>query len=296
MLVMKKILVPTDFSDCSAQAILYANDFAKALGNAEIHLIHCAVLGKLSTTSDSAGQKLYSEVVESLEESDAIFNEFLTQFEFDVPVRYVTFEGSVEKGVRTYARLNNIDQIIIGTHGASGLKEWAIGSNAQKLLRRSNCPVIAVKKYDKPLKLERILFVSNFKNEVLPLYEYAIDIAKSFNAEMHLINIDTPANGLKLPLGEIEQMREFAKHYDGESKIHSGTAWSVERGVKKAIDQYDIDMVVMAHHGQSGFKYHFVSSVTEGVVNHLDIPVLTSRVGVDPTILEEERFVSFREL
>lgn len=293
---MFKILVPTDFSECSKEAILYANDFANLIGNAELHILHCAVIGKLSTTRDANDQTLYSEVIESLDEGMKSFDRFMEQFSFDVPVQHRITEGRPAYGILRYASQNNIDQIIMGTHGASGLREWAIGSNTQNILRQSPCPVLAIKHYNTPLRLKHILFVSDFEEETLPLFKHTADLATRTDAELHLLNVETPDKFFQIPIREIESMKSMAKMFDGTTTIHTNTAWNVENGIKKAIETLDIDLVVMANHGLSGFRYLFYNSITEGVVNHLDIPVLTARIRKEKEDVTQKRYASFREI
>jgi len=231
-----------------------------------------------------------------LEEGMITVDRFLKQISFDVPVQHRITEGRPAQGILKYASQNNIDQIIMGTHGASGLREWAIGSNTQKILRQSPCPVLAVKHYDTPLKLKHILFVSDFEDEALPLFKHTADLAGRTEAELHLLNVETPDKFFQIPIREIESMKSMAKMFDGTSTLHTNTAWNVENGIRKAIGTLDIDLVVMANHGLSGFRYLFYNSITEGVVNHLDIPVLTARIRKEKEEQTQKRFASFREM
>jgi len=92
------------------------------------------------------------------------------------------------------------------------------------------------------------------------------------------LNVDTPGYFLEISSIIKSDMKDFAKLSPGNTHIHRISAWNVERGIEKFINEVSADLVVIPNHGRKGFKYLFVNSIAEGVVNHLKVPVLTTRV------------------
>jgi nucleotide-binding universal stress UspA family protein len=142
MIKLERILVPTDFSDCSKQAIKYACELAKRFGS-ELDLLH--VVQPL-TTNVSYGAPIPDALLHpeqpAEKELEAIAEPALEHV------------SQVERCVRTgppfleivrYARERDIDLIVMGTHGRTGLVHALIGSVAEKVVRKASCPVLTVR-------------------------------------------------------------------------------------------------------------------------------------------------------
>ena len=141
---MKKILVPTDFSEQAENALRVAAELAKKY-NAEIYLLHLLELplhqvDALGAHSDlpeamffmKLAHKRFEEIMEKDYLKDITVHE-TTEF-------HKAFEGIIE----TCHKLN-VDLIVMGSHGISGLKEMFIGSNTEKVVRTSDIPVLVIK-------------------------------------------------------------------------------------------------------------------------------------------------------
>jgi len=140
---IKKILVPTDFSEISAQAFVYAEDIARKFG-AEIHLVH--VLEKdppipLIRTFDMTTES----VVKKLEEDTrSLLNQFRNKFSNDIQVKEVLLKGNDFEEIVEYSNNNDIDLIVIATHGRTGLLHTLLGSVAEKVIRYAKKPVLVI--------------------------------------------------------------------------------------------------------------------------------------------------------
>lgn len=140
---IKRILVPTDFSEISAQAFPYAEDIARQF-DAEIHLVHVLeknppilLIRSFDMTTESAIQKI---------EDDArnLLNEWKSRFSNDIKVNAVLLRGNDFEEIVDYANNNQIDLIVIATHGRTGLLHTLIGSVAEKVIRYSKIPVLVI--------------------------------------------------------------------------------------------------------------------------------------------------------
>lgn len=140
---IKRILVPTDFSEISAQAFPYAEDIARQF-DAEIHLVHVLeknppilLIRSFDMTTESAIQKI---------EDDArnLLNEWKSKFSNDIKVNAVILRGNDFEEIVYYANNNQIDLIVIATHGRTGLLHTLIGSVAEKVIRYSKIPVLVI--------------------------------------------------------------------------------------------------------------------------------------------------------
>lgn len=140
---IKKILVPTDFSQISTEAFPYAEDLANQYG-AEIHLVYVIeknppilIIRSIDQTSADAAQKI---------EDDAknLLNEFKAKFSNNVSVKPVLLYGNDFEEITNYAEKNNFDLIVIATHGRTGVLHTLLGSVAEKVIRYAKCPVLVI--------------------------------------------------------------------------------------------------------------------------------------------------------
>lgn len=146
MINIKKILVPTDFSETSKYAIQYAIEFAKSFG-AEIEIVH-VIFDESQIVAFYLPQVTFQNLDKELEESaEKQMKDFIESFP---ELSSVTYSIKMLKGTAFVEIINeakeyNADLIIIGTHGRTGLEHVLFGSTAEKVVRKAPCPVFTVK-------------------------------------------------------------------------------------------------------------------------------------------------------
>ena len=155
MIQVKRILVPTDFSDPSEQAARYAVELAKRLQAEEVHCIHVSdIPADLLATSAYYMTGPSEQFVEQVRQEGRKSLEAFAQKNFkDVPVKTAFLEGRPFVEIIRYARENQIDLIVISTHGRGGIKHALFGSVAEKVVRKAPCPVLVVKRDERDFVL-----------------------------------------------------------------------------------------------------------------------------------------------
>lgn len=145
MISIRRILFPTDFSDASKEAELCAMALADRFG-AELHLLH--VVSQVMPYSDVSSTWITpdNETQAQLEAAEQRLSERVLdpQWAADHRVIRSTVVGFAVDQILAYAAKNEIDLIVVGTHGYSWLAHAVIGSVAEKLVRLANCPVLTV--------------------------------------------------------------------------------------------------------------------------------------------------------
>jgi nucleotide-binding universal stress UspA family protein len=143
---IKTILVPTDFSEASETAFQYAKTVAEAFG-ASLHLVH--VMEDLLAHAWTAEVYVASmpQLREEIEkEAQARLGSMLSveeRLRFKAVTALVAGNPFVE--IIRYAKTHNIDLIVIGTHGRGPIAHMLLGSVAEKVVRKSPCPVLTVR-------------------------------------------------------------------------------------------------------------------------------------------------------
>lgn len=146
MIELKRILVPTDFSAYSEQAMTYACAFAEQF-KSELHVLH--VLQDLVSVVPEPGVA-FPPPGDYMGELKASAERALQQMppaewsEKHTVVRD-TRQGPPFLEIVRYAKENDIDLIVIGTHGRGGLAHVLLGSVAEKVVRKAPCPVLTVR-------------------------------------------------------------------------------------------------------------------------------------------------------
>jgi nucleotide-binding universal stress UspA family protein len=139
----EKILAPVDYSECSERALAVAFDFAKAFG-ATIHLVHVFPSAMYVTTPLAVpSPALYEQLRET---NQKYFDEYKAKVssERGVEVSGTLLEGVPDVQIVKLAEDMGADLIVMGTHGRTGLKHVLLGSVAERVLRTSPMPVLAV--------------------------------------------------------------------------------------------------------------------------------------------------------
>jgi nucleotide-binding universal stress UspA family protein len=147
MIQLKKILFPTDFSDLSRHALKYALSFAKAY-EAELHVMHVVdeayqywmAMGPSSLPVGPLPDELLDL---SKRELTRFVEEHLSEAGVSVVSEAIVGRPFVE--IISYAKDRNVDLIVLGTHGRSGLRHVLLGSVAERVVRKAPCPVLTIR-------------------------------------------------------------------------------------------------------------------------------------------------------
>ncbi|QDT34063.1 universal stress protein [Thalassoglobus polymorphus] len=146
MIQLKRILVPTDFSDFSKRSIRYGCEFAKRF-SAELHILNVVEDIYPIVPEPGIPTPITSEYLIGLKESSERLIETLPDSDQaeGLSITRSVVSGTPFLEIIRYARENKIDMIVIGTHGRSGLIHALMGSVAEKVVRKADCPVLTVR-------------------------------------------------------------------------------------------------------------------------------------------------------
>ncbi len=146
MIHIQKILCPIDFSAPSRNALRYANEFAKAM-NAKITVMHVIPPQPIAADVNVPYVPLEIELEKNAKEDlERIVKEEVQE---GVVVEQVMAFGLPSDCVIAQAQKENVDLIILGTHGRTGISRLLMGSTAENVIRHAGCPVLVVKALEK---------------------------------------------------------------------------------------------------------------------------------------------------
>lgn len=274
---MKKILIPTDFSTNAEHALKVAAQIAKN-NNGEIILLHMLELPNQGSDAMVSGKS----IPEIMFFKNAAINklEDLMEADYlkDIPVsEIIQFEMAFD-GILKISQKNEVDLIVMGSHGASGFKEMFIGSNAEKVVRNSEIPVLIIKEENDDFQVNDFVFASDFSEEIKKPFEKVLAIADKFGAKLHLVTINTPSNFKPTAVSE-KIMKDFLAHFDANHVVtHIYNDTDIERGVLNFANSIQADLIGMSTHGRKGLSHFLNGSISEDLVNHSVKPVITFKI------------------
>jgi nucleotide-binding universal stress UspA family protein len=144
----KKILFPVDLSEASPTIVPYVREMA-AKFDAEVHLLFVARILQHFTSiyvPHPSVNKFEAEIVKGAEKK---LQEFTEEYFEDVPCKTRVVLGDAAEETLRYVRSEGIDLIVMGTHGRKGLEHIIFGSVAERVVKKSQIPVLTVNPYGK---------------------------------------------------------------------------------------------------------------------------------------------------
>nr|WP_103864523.1 universal stress protein [Aquimarina sp. I32.4] len=276
---MKNILVPTDFSRQAESALKVAAQIAKR-NDSKIFLLHILELPIHLTDLMSSGAPAPApEAIFFMKQAHKKFEEVLKQdYLQDIEViETVSFED-VMHGIINSSTKNNIDIIIMGSHGSTGFEELFIGSNAEKIVRTSKKPVLVIKEDCDIFEINDFVYATNFDDEDKSCLLAAHEFSKSINAKLHLVWINT-ANGFKTTHETEEKMNKMTSSLSLQNHtLNIYNDITVEKGILNFANSINAGMIGISTHGRKGISHFINGSLGEDVVNHAKRPVLTFKI------------------
>ncbi len=272
---LMNILLPTDFSNRSIISIYYAAKIARKM-NAEIILLYVAPMdtGAGATSSLKAGQLLDLSSKNALEDLQIMAHKLKQDVGSDLKVRCEVVQGfSLEQAVGKFSAENQIDFIVMGTKGASGLKKILLGSNTTAVIASSNIPVIAVPEFAYFDNIHQILYASDLQDveqEVKALQPFA----QLFHASIHLLHIVAPGSE---EASRVETLKEsLSKQYGHlditiQVSVHDNVPDAIEATLKES----GARMLAMFTHKPTFFEKLFGKSMTREMAFHDNVSLLS---------------------
>ena len=290
----KNILLATDFSDASEKALNYAMAIARLHGS-KIYLVHVLPPDSTSVIPPPPSDWVRHEAEREMETLAS--RSELKQIAHETLLR----TGSVWKVLSALIHQQNIELVVLGTHGRGGLKKLVLGSVAEEVVRRVGCPVITVGRHiDTRLstagELHRILFATDFHPASAKALEYALLLANQFQAKLILLHVMPPAAlpGPGLIFYHEEAINEW------QTRVTASTTQKLEKllpvrvklwlepeyvvgfdfvaeGILKVADERRADLIVMGANRPLSAKVsaHALKAASYEVICHSKCAVLT---------------------
>jgi nucleotide-binding universal stress UspA family protein len=275
---MKSILVPTDFSSYAQHALNFASQLAKArsMQIKVLHVVEQASAPYMTAVSTGLSDQLGNVfVLRRLEKAKSHLETLMAQLNKEgITSSYQIKIGNPYQNISAQIKHESCDLIVMGTHGTTGMEEMILGSNSEKVVRKASCPVITIKE---ATSLEDINDMVVAVDPLEPAFKHTQlrELQDLFSARLHLVSVSTPGNFIKERDG-LSKLSEFARSgnlHDYRISMYSDV--TEEEGIRHYAEDQGADIIAMATHGRSGLGHLLAGSISEQMVNHAIIPVVT---------------------
>ncbi|MDX1413026.1 MAG: universal stress protein [Candidatus Promineifilaceae bacterium] len=279
--MFENILVPLDGSSLAERALPPAATIATATQGS---LTLLRVVPQFALLA--ADPTLYEEMNRMGEdESLSYLRSVIEEMDLTVPIRFIGETGNPADVIIRVAEAENIDLILMSSHGRSGVNRWVYGSVAERVLRRSPCTtaILNARAGRHLPENPKILIPLDGSDLAEKALSPAKTLAKAINGELHLLQVTPSAHQMLetrtmkpvfdgIEEKEVENALEYLQEVaaaSSEHKVHV-TAQIEKANVAENIIEYaaqhDIDIIVMSSHGRTGLSRWVYGSVAEKVL------------------------------
>ncbi|TRO66623.1 universal stress protein [Christiangramia sabulilitoris] len=274
---MKKILLPTDFSEVADYSLRYAANLAKKY-NAEIVALYMIDREDAFLTRQEAMQLF--ENIDYRKRIEQSFKDFLNKdYLSGIKVHTVIKRHVDFTRISELLEELEIDLIVMGTHGAHGLGGMFFGSNAEKVVRTSKVPTLIVKMNRSSFKLDKVVLACDLDLEMTDAFEKASRFLKDNNLDFDIFYVNTPEDFMSTALMEKGIEKFSASLNDTEENISEKIImyddYNIEAGIYNYAKKVDADLIVILTHGRKGLSKVIFNSYGEKMANQSATPVLT---------------------
>lgn len=271
---MKKILIPTDFSECANAAVDMAFYLAGKAG-AELHFLHLLMTPVDWVKLPKEREALYPETIEAIGKASAALQGLSNRAQHAglTSQQFLVFDkgaGELSRHLDNY----NHDFLVMGSHGTSGVRDL-IGSNTQRVIRHAIKPVLVVKHPVNRAGISNIVFASTFDENIQASFNEVLKVAKLMDAHIYLLYVNTPYDFKETEEMEKRMMEIMSLSEIGTCSINIYDSLDEESGILRFASQVNAGLIAMSTYGKKGFRRIMSPSIVESLVNHSELPVLS---------------------
>lgn len=272
---MKRILFPTDFSEVSNNAFVYALKLADAM-NAELITLHAYELpqlhmGGLPNTLKEVYDTIELENFENFKDQIPILRNIAEKHNLShVKISNILKHGDLIWTIKNVVKEENIDYVVMGTKGATGLKETFLGSNTGSVMTELEAYVIGVPQHSEYTGIQNIVFTTRFREKDLKALKKVLELAKLFDAKVHCLYVKTKKTDINPVV--IEDWKFLFKNE--KLAFHIFEEENVQQTILNFVDSYNVDMLAMLNYKRGFFEELFKQSLTQKLSYHVQVPLL----------------------
>lgn len=272
---MKKILFPTDFSECATNAFVHALEFAKVV-NAELILLHTF---EIPVYDSQFFPENYAAIYSSIELAKfEMFKDEIPKLRTiamernleDIVIKHRLMDGDLIYNLKNAVEEDHIDFVIMGSSGVTDWTKFFLGSNTNSVISEIKVPVLCIPADTKYKKIKTIGFTTRYREKDKVELRKVLDIAKKTNAKIKSLYVKTSSSDVSE-----ETIKQWENEFANENvEFLVLPSDEVKETILDFILYKDIDILTTITHKRSFFESLFESSFTKKIAKEVSVPVL----------------------
>ncbi len=273
-----KILVPVDLSEQSLIALKQSYNLAK-LTKSEILLIYVIDEDFLKSLENIFAEDYYEDPVRDQIQTrlDKLAND--VQQETGVTVNTTIRKGKIYEEIVHVAKETEAKFIIMGTHGKVGLKKKFLGSNASRVIKEAECPVITIKGKEHHFGCKKIVLPLDLSRETKEKVDKAIVLAGFFGSAIYIVSVIESDD--EFLMNKLTRQMNQVKEIIESNNITVFTEFVKSSDISEEIINYaekiDADLIIIMTQQEIYWTEMFIGFAAQEIINNSNIPVLTIR-------------------
>lgn len=280
-LEVKRILIPTDFSETANLALQHAAHLA-SLTDAEIILLHVVSTFAFrvnlpeADVDESQNARLSGAIQEKLQ---SIAKALSAKHGIQVHTRVAY--GRIREEVVKVAEDQDADMVILGTHGVSGIREFFMGSNAFRIVSEAGCPVLSVQESAQHIGFRRIVVPIDNSFHSREKLGISVRLAATYGAHLHICGLrshdhdDQDLNArFKMKMKQVE---DFLKEKEASYDMTTVFCSNIAKATMDFAAEKEADLIIIMNEQEINSTGFFMGAYAQQIVNHSKIPVLSIR-------------------
>jgi nucleotide-binding universal stress UspA family protein len=273
---MKQILFPTDYSEAANTAFIYALKFADSF-EAELLILHVYDLPIVETPPLPDSTQEIFDIVE-MNQFESFRDELPGLHKIagehglgHIKIRNTLLYGDLVYNINKLCEEEGIDLIVMGTRGASGLKETFLGSTTASVITNAKVPVLGIPAEAEYQPITSVVFTTQYKDKDNDALRNALDISKKFRARLQCLYIKNDDD----PEDIDERINEWKIYYRDEAiDFFNIPGDHIEQTILDFVENQHAGLLVMRTHKRNFFESLFHRSLTKKMAYHSKIPLL----------------------
>ncbi|MCS6917761.1 MAG: universal stress protein [Chitinophagales bacterium] len=270
-----KVIVPIDFSRTSVKALQFAGRLFQS-GEARLMLVHSYVPLQGGFVAEQTVEEENAYEEERLRQQlNRLAGKMHRQHGITISEVAVVQQGAAARAVIALAKKEQADLIVMGTTGATGLREKLIGTTTAQVIAQAPCPVLAVPERYRPAPVKNIVFTTDYHLEDLQALRLLRQWPATRNAHLHILHF-SPARS---------NDRQKAIHADYEAMVRQAignqrlrfqvvASTDVKEDLQQLARRHEADLLVMVTRRRRWWQHLLDAGHTRKVVCHARIPLL----------------------
>ncbi len=286
---IKNILVATDFSETANNAVRVAVGMA-IRQNASIHLLHVVESAYMGITPDGFGVMGSLELPDFNDASDLLLKQMqhISEIHKSLSVKTLLDTGTVSQCVNKYIKEHNIDIVVMGAHGTSGVKEYFVGTNTYEVIKQASCPVLSIPSLFDEVGFNSILYPVRNVEGVVEKYDYVKPIVEKNDSAVHILGVCSviEMEDVFVLSKKVTSVMEIVQHSKSHVTCEVINCEDIAEKILEVAEKRMDDLIIINATLDKKWYQFFKGTFTQKIVNHSKIPVLSVKPELTPDLIK----------